>query len=1128
MSAVLLWRILCYCISMPVQRSNPLVELYAEYIDDADAVSDVYGYWLFLGGFLATLAGFSLYLFAPATRVPNTDVRMTMFALLTLAAPLILVGLVMMLPVNRTGVTAAGAGFCISVSGVLAFLWAYPWAWFDPGGVATAVTVLYGIGVGTVVVVAALIPVATGEQSYFGDTVGVEAGAGDSIGTTGTGSVTVDTNQSADTAETGTDDGSPSADGGDGDRTVEGNSDTDDGDRTAERSVDTDESSGRNPSDGATLQTDGSTERRGSETDGTHDADGPDKSDANEAESEAAQSTANTANRAALASDEQSEPVEPSRSGEPSDPDEPADADTESQNGSDHPAGSDLPVAGNRPILLGETTRGALFTVYEDGGDWFWQLLDEHAIARGVQEFDSADATVAGVGAVRDRLRRANVLEFRNSAFRLYQSESGVWRWRLIDEAGTTLADGDGGFDSRDGAEESIHLLSHAASSAPVLDLDGWVVDLSREDRGWWWRLLDEERTELLASAEMYDDGDAASSAFEDRREALTDAQTVVLTDYAIELVEQEDGWGWRVVDEDEDELAETERVFETKSAAEGTVDALQDNVAQLPVTDSGTPAYETTTNADGDWYWRFVTGDGDTQAISPDPAPDRETAETWAAEVDSAVLRAEEHPVDGGAVEVFRVEDGRWAWRLVDDRRSETAESASTYGNPESARAGATRFTAHVADADILSFDGPVFQTYQAVDGDWRWRLVDERGRVVTDSGEEHASREDVSATIPTLKEHAPEAETVEIESTAFELYEGEGGWNWRLMDDRGEAIARGRHPVSSQVDAREAVEQVTELAGTSTVRRVDGFSFRVHATGAEGWVWRLVDDRERPVATSVDEFDTRGEAWATVETFRDATDHALSYVVDEYVIQVGESEGRVEWQIVDDTREPIVTSTTTYRSRNAALEELRDVFRAENRVPVFHIDDAAVLLEQETTGWSWQPIDDGWNRLAATSRVYDTREEAERAIERIQAGTLDATVLDIESVAFGVESTDDGWHWRLVDGNERTVAHGSERTDTRGATIDALEAVRDAVTEASILELDSPAFELHAAQEGWRWQLIDEYGSVLTRSTVSYPSREHTRDAVRFVQDHGTTAETTVPKGPFEERGSTAWEGE
>lgn len=103
-------------------------------------------------------------------------------------------------------------------------------------------------------------------------------------------------------------------------------------------------------------------------------------------------------------------------------------------------------------------------------------------------------------------------------------------------------------------------------------------------------------------------------------------------------------------------------------------------------------------------------------------------------------------------------------------------------------------------------------------------------------------------------------------------------------------------------------------------------------------------------------------------------------------------------------------------------------------------------------------------------------------------------------------------GWRWRLIDEDGNVLADSAEAVDTREDAEREVAAIKDELDEASILEIETAAFELHEADGVWRWRLIDETGNVLAESLTAYPSRREARDGMNRIQEHGPDAWTSV----------------
>ena len=123
------------------------------------------------------------------------------------------------------------------------------------------------------------------------------------------------------------------------------------------------------------------------------------------------------------------------------------------------------------------------------------------------------------------------------------------------------------------------------------------------------------------------------------------------------------------------------------------------------------------------------------------------------------------------------------------------------------------------------------------------------------------------------------------------------------------------------------------------------------------------------------------------------------------------------------------------------------------------------------------------------------------------------DAEVLEIETAAFEIYRTDAGeYAWRLIDEDERTLAVSGSSYETREEAEDAIERARDTVAGSSIIEIDKVAFEFHEQESGWGWRLVDEHGSPLAESVEPRETRQAAREEMLAGKDHAPDGETVV----------------
>jgi uncharacterized protein YegP (UPF0339 family) len=101
-----------------------------------------------------------------------------------------------------------------------------------------------------------------------------------------------------------------------------------------------------------------------------------------------------------------------------------------------------------------------------------------------------------------------------------------------------------------------------------------------------------------------------------------------------------------------------------------------------------------------------------------------------------------------------------------------------------------------------------------------------------------------------------------------------------------------------------------------------------------------------------------------------------------------------------------------------------------------------------------------------------------------------------------------DDGWGWRLVDEDRREIGTAASHYESREAAETALEDARDVFADASVLEIDSAAFEFHHTDGGWRWRLVNDHGEELAESLATFDSRAEAQEDLSTIKELGPDA--------------------
>ncbi len=792
-------------------------------------------------------------------------------------------------------------------------------------------------------------------------------------------------------------------------------------------------------------------------------------------------------------------------------------------------------------ILTGDAMESAQFAVFRDeNGDWKWHVLHLEALAQSTESAVTRPDATEGIERVKSQISSAGLMELTTSAFRLYEDRDGTWQWTLARDDGSIVGSCAGEFDRRDGAEESVSFLKDRGPEADVIEIEGAAFTYEERRDQWYWQLVDDDRTPLASSDTGHSTQERAEEAARTFAERFDRARVLDVEHIGVELCEQANGWTWRFVDADDTVIATSTHEFSSRRSAEEAAEDLLPELDSASITVAGEPTFELYED-DDEWHYRLIDATEHVVGRGPEGTPELGASEQWAdqfsenardadvveiesaeyevypapdaegdeytfseAEMSTAAIEDPEPAPDGGTVtdDGASADDaGPWNWRLVTDDRDIIAASNVPHGDADSAADAIERVREQASEADLIEFENAAFQVYEADDGEWRWRLIDEDGNVLADSGEEHTSRGEAAEAMMTLKEQAPDAELLEIETAAFELFVNEDDeWGWRLIDAGGKLVAEDPNTHPTRDAARDAMNRLLEHLD-SNVRTMDRAIFQTYAT--EDWHWQFVMPDGEIVAVGGEEYATRDELVDSLDDVREAAASARQFTIGDVSVQLYETD---DWhfRLLDRDREEIADANVSFDDRDAAMAGVEDLAEHATDAPIFAIEDAAIRLDGEgEDGWSWELVDRDRQVIAEAAGSSESKDDLYDAIEVVRqlapmAGRVDFDVASFELVA----DEDDRWQWRLIDEDGRTVATGSESYETSEDAREALEDVRDLIKSASILEIDSVSFELHTDDDGWVWQLIDEYGTTMAESTQTYETRTAAREAMNDVK--------------------------
>jgi hypothetical protein len=142
---------------MATDASDPVVAWYTEHVGEPDSAVDVYlGFGAFLAGLALGIGGLVLFLAEGALLAQEAFwLKEVSFAVGAFGLPMLLLGVVVLLPVDRRALYLGLGGAAVTLAAIAVFVWAYPGDWNVDVGPDYSRTGVAVYAVGLVAVVAA-------------------------------------------------------------------------------------------------------------------------------------------------------------------------------------------------------------------------------------------------------------------------------------------------------------------------------------------------------------------------------------------------------------------------------------------------------------------------------------------------------------------------------------------------------------------------------------------------------------------------------------------------------------------------------------------------------------------------------------------------------------------------------------------------------------------------------------------------------------------------------------------------------------------------------------------------------------------------------------------------------------
>lgn len=284
---------------------------------------------------------------------------------------------------------------------------------------------------------------------------------------------------------------------------------------------------------------------------------------------------------------------------------------------------------------------------------------------------------------------------------------------------------------------------------------------------------------------------------------------------------------------------------------------------------------------------------------------------------------------------ELYRDRAGEWRWRLRHDNGNIIATSGQGYRSKQSAQQGLTSVRNNTTGATEVEITTPAdaaqasFEVSEGEGGAWRWRLVHDNGNRIADAVTDYTDRSSVEAAIDRVRRYAETADTLSLDTGAFDLFaDSNGAWRWRLLAKNGRIIADSAGSYDSRLDARRAI---------ATVQQLDGHGFRGVEVGDGRYRWRFAAETGDAIAVSNGTFSSRRGAKTAAERVKRIAPVADTLELDEGAFDLfTDDEGAWRWRLLAPNGDLIADSGEGYSSRAKARQGLGSVRRNAPNAPV------------------------------------------------------------------------------------------------------------------------------------------------------------------------------------------------
>ncbi|MDZ7700838.1 MAG: DUF1508 domain-containing protein [Halobacteriales archaeon] len=210
----------------------------------------------------------------------------------------------------------------------------------------------------------------------------------------------------------------------------------------------------------------------------------------------------------------------------------------------------------------------------------------------------------------------------------------------------------------------------------------------------------------------------------------------------------------------------------------------------------------------------------------------------------------------------------------------------------------------------------------------------------------------------------------------------------------------------------------------------------------------------------------------------------------------------GEYRWRLRHDNGNMIAHGGQGYASRGGAEHSVEGIRASVGPAEYLHADPTAIeVYRDEANEWRWRLLHRNGNILAGSGEGYETRPDVRTAIDAIREdiGEMEIEVYEDKAGEF---------RWRF-DGDENHVIADSGGYESREGAQKAVERLRTFMPDADLIDVGEAAFEIYVDEgDEHRWRLRHRNGNVLASSGEGYASRGGVWDAIESVKRNAPDA--------------------